>query len=243
VRISFISARPAGLRSVKALSDGHGEGLAGGRHEAREVLADLTDPPGRIFDIALGIADLAADGELVVLMRGAQPFEPGDVGFEPRLLHQALDRRTRSPWPWRTGWPALHRGPQPADRGVAGERRGDEAGLALVVLPHGGVERALGGIGEDVDLVVLVALAHDAALALLDLRGQPGHVEMVQRLQPELRIDAGAHRVGRADQEADLAGANVAEQALLGLGLLEVLHEGDLGCRHAQRTSSSRIQR
>ena len=126
---------------------------------------------------------------------------------------------------------------------VAGQGRGDEAGLALVVLPHRGVERAVRGIGEDVDLVVLVALAHDPALALLDLRGQPRHVEMVQRLEPELRVDAGAHRVGGADQEADLAGIDVAEQPLLGLGLLEVLHEGDLGAGTPRRTSSSRIQR
>ncbi len=82
--------------------------------------------------------------------------------------------------------------------------------------------------------VVLVALALDPALALLDLRRQPGHVEVMERLQPKLRVDAGPHRVGGADQEADLAGAHVAEQALLGLGLLEILHEGDFGRRHAQ---------
>ena len=67
-----------------------------------------------------------------------------------------------------------------ADAGIAGERGGDEAGLALVVLPHRGVERAERRIGEDVDLVMLVALPHDPALALLDLRRQPRHVEMMQ---------------------------------------------------------------
>ena len=80
---------------------------------------------------------------------------------------------------------------------------------------------------------MLVALPHDAALPLLDLRRKPGHVEVVQCLQPKLRIDAGAHRIGGADQEADLAGAHVAEQALLRLRLLVVLHEGDFGRRHA----------
>ena len=113
------------------------------------------------------------------------------------------------------------------------ERRGDEAGLALVVLPHARVERALRGIGKDVDDIVLIALTLDPALALRDLRRQPRHIEVVERLQPELRVDAGPHRVGGTDQEAHLAGAHVAEQALLGLGLLEVLHEGDLGRRHA----------
>jgi hypothetical protein len=32
---------------------------------------------------------------------------------------------------------------------------------------------------------VLVALPHDAAFPLFDLRRQPGHVEMVERLQPK----------------------------------------------------------
>ena len=43
---------------------------------------------------------------------------------------------------------------------------------------------------------------------------------------------AGAHRVRGANQEADLAGADVAEQPLLRLGLLVVLHEGNLRGRH-----------
>jgi hypothetical protein len=47
----------------------------------------------------------------------------------------------------------------------------------------------------DEDLVVLVALPLDAALALLDLARQPGHVEMVHRLQPLLHVDPGTHRI------------------------------------------------
>ena len=81
---------------------------------------------------------------------------------------------------------------------------------------------------------MLVALPDDPALALFDLRGQPRHVEMMQGLQPKLHIDARAHCVGRADDEAHLAGIEVVEQALLGLGFLEVLHVGDLGRRHAK---------
>ncbi len=57
---------------------------------------------------------------------------------------------------------------------------------------------------------------------------------MVQRDQALLGIDPGAHRLRRADQHADLAAVHVVEQPLLGRGFLEVLHEGDLGRRHAE---------
>ncbi len=43
-----------------------------------------------MLDIALGIADLPTHGMLIVDMGGAKPFEPGDIGFKPRLLHQPL---------------------------------------------------------------------------------------------------------------------------------------------------------
>ena len=84
---------------------------------------------------------------------------------------------------------------KPTDRGVTRQCGRDEAGLPLVVLPHLRVETAFGRIGEDVDFIVLIALPHDAAFALLDLRREPRHVEMVQGSQSELRIDAGAHRI------------------------------------------------
>ena len=123
---------------------------------------------------------------------------------------------------------------EPADRGVARECGRDEAGLALVVLPHGGVERTFGSVSEDIDLVVLVALANDPAFPLLDLRRQPWDIEMVESLEPQLCIDAGPHRLGTPDQEADLAGADIAEQPLLGLGLFIVLHKRDLRGGHAK---------
>ncbi len=170
---------------------------------------------------------------LVVDVRSAQAFKARDVGLEPRFQHQPLVARRdrlRHGELVRLGLPHVF---ETTDGGVSRKGGRDEAGLALVVLPHLRVEAALGRVGEDVDLVVLVALAHDATLALLDLRRQPRHVEVVQRLQPELGVDAGPHRLGRADQEADLAGAHVAEQPLLRLGLLVVLHESDLRRGHA----------
>ena len=57
---------------------------------------------------------------------------------------------------------------------------------------------------------------------------------MMQRLQTELGVDASPHRIGRADQESHLSGADVGEQALLGLRLPEVLHERDFRRRDAR---------
>ena len=94
--------------------------------------------------------------------------------------------------------------------------------------------RAERRVGVDFDLFVLVALALDPPLALLDVRRQPGHVEMVQRLEPELGVDAGAHGQGRAQHEPHAAGVDVVEQALLVGRALEVLHDGDLGRGHAE---------
>ncbi len=166
-------------------------------------------------------------------MGGAQALQPGDVGFEPGFLHQTrVARRDRLGHRELVGL-ALAHVLQPADRGVAGKCGGDEAGLALVVLPHGGIERALRRIGEDIDLVMLIALPADASLPLLDLRGQPGHVKVMQGLEAQLGVDAGAHGFRRADQEPDLAGIDVSEQTLLGLRASVILHEGDFRRRNA----------
>ena len=79
---------------------------------------------------------------LVVLMCGAQPFEPSDIGFKTRLLHQARVAGRDGLGHGELVRLALAEVFEPADAGIARERRGDEAGLALVVLPHRGVEGA-----------------------------------------------------------------------------------------------------
>ena len=88
------------------------------------------------LDLALGIAKLAADGVLVIDVGGAEPFEPSDLGLQSRLLHQA-----RVAGRDRLGHRELVRLAlaevfEAPDADIARERRGDEAGLALVVLPH-----------------------------------------------------------------------------------------------------------
>ncbi len=81
---------------------------------------------------------------------------------------------------------------------------------------------------------MLVALPLDPSLALFDLRGQPGDIEMVQRLQAKLDVDPRSHRIGRADQDANAASIEVVEQALLVGRPLVVLHVGDLAGRDAE---------
>ena len=177
-------------------------------------------------------ADLASDGELVVEMAVAQALEPGDFGGDAGLAHE----------PFVAGGDGFGEGElvglracvlDPADGAVAGHGRVDEAGFALENLPSRGVDAALGRVGVKLDLVVLVALALDPALALLDLRGQPRHVEMVEGFEAPLGVDAGPHGLRRADENPDLAAIDRVEQALFRRGLLVVLHEGDLSRWHA----------
>ncbi len=137
-------------------SDLHSECVAHGRDEASEVLAHILDPPAGKFDIPFGVTDLPADRVLIVDMGGPQSIETSNLGLKPGFLHQALV----------AGRDGLGHGKliclpltyvlKTPDAGVAGQRRRNEPGLSLVVLPHGGVEAAKRCVGENVDLVMLV---------------------------------------------------------------------------------------
>ena len=233
MRTKAISASPAALRSVRRLSPTVIVKASPrvGILRARSC-GDRLDPAGRVFEPLFAEADLAPDGELVVEMAVAQALEPGDFRGDAGLAHE----------PFVAGGDRLGEGElvrlrscvlDPADGAVAGHGRVDEAGFAFEDLPSRGVDAALGRVGVELDLVVLVALALDPALALLDLRGQPRHVEMVQGFEAPLGVDAGAHGLGRADEDPDLAAIDRVEQALFRRGLLVVLHEGDLSRWHA----------
>jgi hypothetical protein len=91
----------------------------------------------------------------------------------------------------------------------------DELRLALQRLPHVGVERPLGDVADDLDVGVEVALAHDPAVALLDVGGPPRRVEVVQRDRALLNVRADAHLLARADQHADPAVAGRGEHLRL----------------------------
>ena len=89
-------------------------------------------------------------------------------------------------------------------------------------------------VGVKFDFFVLISLALDPAFALLDVRGQPGHIQMMQGLELPVRVDAGPHGFGGANQNSDAPAVDVGEQPLLGARLLVVLHEGDLGAWDAE---------
>ena len=66
---------------------------------------------------------------------------------------------------------------------------------------------------------------------------------MVEGFQAPLGVDAGAHGLGRADQDPDWPAIDVIEEPLLRAGFLEVLHEGDLAGRDAELDEAVLIQR
>ena len=80
------------------------------------------------------------------------------------------------------------------------------------------------------DAVEAVALAHDAPQSLLEVGRSPRAVEVVDRGEARLNVRSGAERRGRAQQDADVAAADLLVQGLLLLRLaLGVGHAGDLG--------------
>ena len=233
LRMKAISAWPAALRSVNRCSPTvivKASPRVGILRARSCVIACAS--AGRVFELLFARADPAPDGELVVEMAVPQPLEAGDFGGDAGLAHE----------PFVAGGDRLGEGElvrlrsrvlDPADGAVARHGRVDEAGFPFEDLPSRGVDAALGRVGVELDLVVLVALALDPALALLDLRGQPRHVEMVEGFEAALGVDAGPHGFAGANEHADLAAIDRVEQALFRRGLLVILHEGDLARRHA----------
>ncbi|ANP91639.1 hypothetical protein BA011_36725 (plasmid) [Rhizobium leguminosarum] len=153
---------------LDGIEHGHRKCIACSRHETGNVLANVADAPGRRFDIAFSVWYLSANREEVVVVRGPQPFE-GNIGFKPGLLHQPLVTARNGFRHRELVGRTLTEIFEPADRRVAGERRCNEARLALIVLPHRRIQGSLRGIGKDIDLIMLVALTHDPALALFDV--------------------------------------------------------------------------
>ena len=98
---------------------------------------------------------------------------------------------------------------------VAGHHLGDELRLRLQRLPHVGVERAFGDVAVNLNVRIRVALAENAAFALLDVGRSPRRVEMMQGDQPLLHVGALTHLLRAAEKNADLACAHVAKQRQL----------------------------
>jgi hypothetical protein len=92
---------------------------------------------------------------------------------------------------------------QRADALVALHHLGDETRLGLQCLPHVAVETAFRDVAEDLHVLALIALAQDAPLALFDVAGTPGRIEVMQRAQAGLHVGADAHLGGRTEQHPD----------------------------------------
>ena len=116
--------------------------------------------------------------------------------------------------------------------------------LGRVQVPHLGVYRALGGIGQDFHLKVRdevwiglvgigrrgkdVALSDDPALALLDVAWLPRHIDVMQADKTVLHVGAGAHSGGGPDQHTDFPASDSIKQSLLLLIRAGLLDKTDL---------------
>src|SRR6266568_5999145 len=103
----------------------------------------------------------------------------------------------------------------------------DEPGFALEGLPEVAVEASGGEVPDDLDFVVHVALADDAAFALFDIGRAPGGVEVVQGDGAVLDVGSDAHLLGGSDQDGDVPGpAGREEPGEVGVGF-RLVHEPD----------------
>jgi hypothetical protein len=104
----------------------------------------------------------------------------------------------------------------------------DEPGFAFAGLPHVHVEAGFGGVADDLDLGVLVALADDAAFALFDVGGPPGAVDVVQGDGAGVDVGADAHLLGGPNEHGELAVAAAGEEPGPGFVVAGVVNERDV---------------
>ena len=168
----------------------------------------------------------AAEAVLVVVVGSFESGETGDVGVDRGLLQ---DERV-------AGGERLDLGEgqglvadvvDVAVGQVASGHLGDERGLPFEGLPHVGVEAALGDVAQHPDLGVLVPLAEDASIALLDVGRTPRRVEVVHGDGTRLHVGADAHGLGGADEYRHRAVAARGEELRFGHVGLGVLHVAD----------------
>ena len=112
-----------------------------------------------------------------------------------------------------------------AHRAFTGHDLPDEFLLALHKLVEVAVKGVFRYIGINLNLLVFVTLANDAALPLLKVSWSPGTIEMVQGNQFLLNIGASAHFCGTSQQNPHFSSTNLAEQLLfllLGVGVVDI---------------------
>ena len=92
--------------------------------------------------------------------------------------------------------------------------------LVFDQLPTVGVEAAFGCIPIDLHRWVFVALAQNPTFALLNIRGPPGHIKMVECNQFGLHVGSGSHFLCTAHQDAHLSGTHFCKQSgFFGVGI------------------------
>jgi hypothetical protein len=107
-----------------------------------------------------------------------------------------------------------------ADGRFARHHLADKLRFGFECLPHEGVKAPFGDVAVDRHFLILIALAQDAAVALLDFGRLPGGVEVVEGNQAFLHVGAGAHFLRAAQKDPHLARADFLEQRLfLGVGI------------------------
>jgi len=153
--------------------DVHGEEIAASVGTLGNVLFDLGDAAAGGGKAAFRSVDRAADCMLVVKMGVVQSVQSRELGFEPCFLHQ----------PRIAGCDRFGHGKlidlrsgvfEAADAAIAGHGHIDEPRLSLEHLPVRGVDACFGGVSVEFYLIILIALAFNATLALLNMRGSQG---------------------------------------------------------------------
>ena len=85
----------------------------------------------------------------------------------------------------------------------------------------------------DADLGVLIALTHDAPVALFNIGRPPRAVDVVQGDRTVLHVRADTHLLGGSHQHGDMAGTGGREEPTLLSIVLRRVHETDQIGRHA----------
>ena len=113
-------------------------------------------------------------------MGGAQLVELADFGIDFDLFHHGRIARSDR-LDFGVGESAAFEILGDADGDASAHHLLDEPGFRLVGLPHIGIERTFGNVAVNIDFGIDIALPQNPALALLDVAGTPGRIEMMQR--------------------------------------------------------------
>ena len=165
--------------------------------------------------------------ELLALMVRFQNAQAGHINVEVHLLPDERIARAQG-FDLRIGKGGLVHVLAGAHRGFGGHNLRDELLLILHRLPQVRIEGALGDIAVDMHFLVLVALTDDTALALLQVSGPPGAVQVVQGDEPVLDVCACTHFGGTAHEHPHLSAPHLGEKLIssgIGVGVVD---KGDL---------------